>query len=413
MLVRLLKYVRGYVKIRVEGYSPERFLNLCNVHNILLWGVETKEQAYEMYLSVRDFKKLRPLVKKTGTKVSLQGKYGLPFFFHRFRKRKMFFGGMIFCVLLVYWLSLFVWNIHLEGNVTQTTAEILDYLKTIDVSHGTKKSEIVCETIEKKLRANYPNMLWVSAELRGTRMMIQIKENEDGDIISKIEEKNVAPVSIAAETDGVVQSIVSRQGTPLVKAGDTVSAGQILVEGWYAVKNDAGEIVRYEGVPADADIWLVKTEHYHDSFSTEYKQKWETGKKRHGITFRLFDKKWGFTPKLAHKHYTVLKKQYDIHVTENFYLPFSVEIRTYTEYQTKKRSFTKEQLAQLADRNFQKNYEIILQKGVQIIEKNVRIDTNGKLCSVDGTVRLLIPVRKKVAAVIPEPESKISQEGEN
>ena len=31
-------YLQGYVKIKVEGYSPERLLNLCNVHKILLWA---------------------------------------------------------------------------------------------------------------------------------------------------------------------------------------------------------------------------------------------------------------------------------------------------------------------------------------------------------------------------------------
>ena len=71
MLLRIFKYLKGYVKIKVEGYSPERFFNLCNVHKILLWGIEKKEVSYELFISVKDYKKLRPLVRKTGTKVIL------------------------------------------------------------------------------------------------------------------------------------------------------------------------------------------------------------------------------------------------------------------------------------------------------------------------------------------------------
>ena len=203
------------MKIRVEGYSPERFLNLCNVNKILLWGIETDGLSYEMYVSVSDYKRLRPFVKKTGTKIILLKKYGLPFFLHKFRKRKLFFGGMLFCAMLIYALSLFVWNIHFEGNATQSTEELLEFLETIGVGHGKLKSEIVCESIETKLRSEYPNMLWVSAELRGTRILVQIKENMDKDIVSKIEAKDTEPASIITETSGIVDSMIVRKGTPL------------------------------------------------------------------------------------------------------------------------------------------------------------------------------------------------------
>ena len=70
--------------------------------------------------------------------------------------------------------------------------------------------------------------------------------------------------SIVAEVSGTVESVVVRSGTPIVKEGDMVEAGQILVEGYYAIKNDAGEVVRYEGVAADADIQILVSEKYYD-----------------------------------------------------------------------------------------------------------------------------------------------------
>lgn len=401
------------MKIRVEGYSPERFLNLCNVNKILLWGIETDGTAYEMYVSVRDYKRLRPFVKKTGTKIILLKKYGLPFFLHKFRKRKLFFAGMFFCAAAVYMLSLFIWNIHIEGNATQSTEELLAFLETLGVEHGKRKSAIVCETIETKLRSEYPNILWVSAELKGTRILIQIRENTDKDIVSQIEEKNTEPLSILSETAGIVESIIVRKGTPLVKAGDEVAAGQTLVEGYYAVVNDAGEIVRYEGVSADADIFVLSVETYKDRFPSRYEKKIHTKRKRYGITLHIFDKAYDFTPKLPFAQYDTVKKQYEIHVTENFYLPFSAETRIYQEFQTQSAGYEKEKIRELAKERFIKNYEIILQKGVQIIEKDVKININGKFCNVSGTVKLLVPAVKKVPAQIPETEGNTSQEGEN
>ena len=332
MLVRIFKCLQGYVKIRVEGYSPERLLNLCNAHKILLWGVENQELIYEMYVSVKDYKRMRPLVKKTRTKIILLEKHGFPFFLHKFRKRKMFFAGILLCVTVIYVLSLFIWNIHFEGNVSQSNEELLQYLESIEVSHGTRKTEIICENIETKLRSQYPNMLWVSAEMRGTRIIIQIKENTDEDIISNIEVKNDEPVSIITEKAGVIESIIVRQGTPVVAEGDEVEAGQTLVEGYYPIKNDAAEIIRYEGVPADADIYLIAMDNYQDSFSVTYKEKIYTDKKRLGIKIILFDKIYEFSPKLPFKQYDKTEDIKEIHITENFYLPFSVELDWYLEY---------------------------------------------------------------------------------
>lgn len=38
MIENGMRYLRGYVKIQIQGYSPERFLNLCSYHHILIWG---------------------------------------------------------------------------------------------------------------------------------------------------------------------------------------------------------------------------------------------------------------------------------------------------------------------------------------------------------------------------------------
>ena len=413
MLIKLLKYLKGYVKIKVEGYSPERLLNLCNVHHILLWGVEYKEAAYELYMSIEDYKKMRPLVRKTQTKLTLLEKCGLPFFLHRFRKRKLFFGGMLFCAVSIYSLSLFVWNIHIEGNVTQQTEELLDYMETLGVSHGVLKSKIVCEEIETKLRSKYPNILWVSAELRGTRILVQIKENEDEDIVSSIEEKEESAVRIVSEHAGIVESMIVRSGTPLVQAGDEVSVGQTLVEGYYEIKNDGGEVIRYESVPADADIFLKTEENYTDDFSAEYEKKNYTERRRMTLEVQTEEKAYGISVKIPFEKYEKVSKTVELRITENFYLPFSVKQTWYLEYVTEPQKYSSEEIKELSEVRFYEKYENILQKGVQIIEKDVKINTNGKLCHVNGTVTLLIPVTKKVPVELPVIENDASLEGEN
>ena len=54
MLRYILNNLAGYLRIRVEGYSPERFLNLCCYHGIFLWNLRPAKGAYEMNIRVRE-----------------------------------------------------------------------------------------------------------------------------------------------------------------------------------------------------------------------------------------------------------------------------------------------------------------------------------------------------------------------
>ena len=104
------RYLQGYLKIKVWGYSPERFMNLCSNHHILLWDIARQEDYYTMYISLSGFYKLRPIVRKTGTRAAVLERYGLPFFIRKMRKRKIFALGLPCCLAFLIAMSQFVWR---------------------------------------------------------------------------------------------------------------------------------------------------------------------------------------------------------------------------------------------------------------------------------------------------------------
>lgn len=55
MLTSVLKFLKGYVVVHLSGYSPERFLNLCCHHKIVLWGLRSTGTEYEMCMSIAAF----------------------------------------------------------------------------------------------------------------------------------------------------------------------------------------------------------------------------------------------------------------------------------------------------------------------------------------------------------------------
>ncbi|MCR5754026.1 MAG: sporulation protein YqfD, partial [Acetatifactor sp.] len=62
-MIQLLKYLRGFLRIRVWGFSPERFLNLCSNKGILLWDIQRDEDVYYMSISVHNFFRLKEIAR--------------------------------------------------------------------------------------------------------------------------------------------------------------------------------------------------------------------------------------------------------------------------------------------------------------------------------------------------------------
>ena len=172
----------------------ERFINACNYRKIKIWDLSASDGSYEMNLWVKDFKKLRHISHKTSTKITIVKKYGLPFYLFDHRRRKLFFAGIFAATVLLLIMSGYIWDIEILGTHTQTEEVIRTFLKENHVNTGIRRGNIDCDRIVKDIRKGFDDIIWVSASIEGTRLIIQIKENEDAKIDNKTDNKNVCVV---------------------------------------------------------------------------------------------------------------------------------------------------------------------------------------------------------------------------
>lgn len=420
MIWSMIRYIKGYLLIRVEGYSPERFLNACSHRGIELWGLRSAGGAYEMYMTLKDFRKIKALSKKTGTKVRVRRRYGLPFFLHRYRRRKLFFAGAFLAVCLVYILTLFIWEIDIRGNLRRTDEALLSFLRSRDVYCGMTAGSVDCDQIADDLRGAYADLVWVSASVHGTRLVIQVKENEhlSAQIGGKAQETE--GTDLAATQDCTILSIVTRQGTPLVHEGDQVKKGDLLVNGRLDLKNDAGEVTGYRYCKAQADITGEYQISYEDTMEREFEirsYQYERNNlvRQEELFLRAGDRIFSFGRlKNNYQEYDYYVEESQLTVGENFSLPLFWGRRTAVPCSVRRENYTDSQLQQLLSRRFEKACQDIEKKGLEIIENDVKIYTEQNAACARGTLTVRGPVAGEVPTqILPEPQVKDQTERED
>ena len=401
MLISFFRYLKGYVRIRLQGYSPERFLNLCRAREIEIWDLKSCGLTYEMNLGLRDFRKLKPLRKKARAHVVILERHGLPFFLYRNRNRKMFPAGILLCAIFLYVMSLYIWNIHIEGNYSRTTDVILDYLESEQVVHGMRKSQVDCKEIQSMIRIEFPDIIWVSAEVKGTRLIIRVRENMDTEVQEDTGGQTEAS-DLTASRPGLITSVLVRSGKALVQPGDEVEEGAILVSGRIDILSDYGEVLGYQYTAADADVYARTEYEYYDEFLLSHEERHFTGKKRHGFYLILGNRRLAFEKKPGFAAYTTLSTEHPLKLTENFYLPVTLGTISYEEYETYMENYTTEEARLLAETDLNEFLENLIEKGVQIVENNVKIEVGNNTCRAAGTIAALEEIGTAVPTEILE-----------
>ncbi|MBQ7926391.1 MAG: sporulation protein YqfD, partial [Lachnospiraceae bacterium] len=91
----VLGYVKGTLRVKLTGTAPERFINLCSKNQIVLWDIVQVIDVFYLNISLEDFYQIKPLLRKTGTKVIILERSGLPFFVDKIKRRQAFLAGFI------------------------------------------------------------------------------------------------------------------------------------------------------------------------------------------------------------------------------------------------------------------------------------------------------------------------------
>ena len=369
-----IKRLQGYVKIRVWGFAPQRFINLCSNKGVLLWNIEKQDDIYTMCVSLKAFYQLRPIARKTKVRVVISERCGLPFLVPGMLKRKVFFAG--FFLTAAFWIlsSFFIWDIRVSGNLQVTEDVFLKFLEQEGVHTGMRKSNLDIGELEKQIRRNFPQVTWTSGRLDGVRLFIELKEND-----MPVPEETAADPNtgrdLVAQYDGVITEMIVRSGVPKVTTGSEVAKGDVLVEGRIPIYAEDGTVREYRPVVSDADIRMEHTGTFQAYLPADYTKKQYTGRETKYYFIRFGDREWRPKAEPGYLQYDSILDTCPVKVLEYLHVPCTLCRITYREYQKTEYSYTTQEAKTVLQKKILDFLESLDEKGVQIISKDVKIET--------------------------------------
>ncbi len=381
---KLRLWLTGYVKLYIFGSRTERFLSLLNNKNIPVWNVEPAKNGYTFLIKRTYIRELDALRKKTGSHIEVREKFGLPYILFRYRKRKLLVLGIILCMILVYTGSLFIWDINVDGTYYYTEDQIKSRIESQYVTLGQRKSNIDCNVLEEELRADFPEISWISCEIIGTQLNVVIKETLDG--TETISEEGT-PQDIVAVKDGVIVEMITRSGTPAVKQGMTVSKGDTLISGVVYIYDDYNEVLETDYVVADGDVIAETQYEFSDSFEMQYYEKQYTGRHQKDITIQIFQLSQDFhLPWKDFINYDEVGETHQLCFGHTYFLPVSITVNERREYEPVFCEYSEEEATEHMNQRLQSFLDDLNEKEVEIMENHVTIEMKDGVCTASGNV---------------------------
>lgn len=253
--IKAWNFLRGYVIIKVEGLTLERFLNLAAANDIYLWDIHRIGYTeLKMKVTIEGFRALKEIVNKVGCRVEIIEKRGLPFLLYRIRHRKTLGIGFILFFVVIIFLSSIIWDIDIEGNEKIKDEDIINLLEADNIKTGIIKYKIDKDYIEYLLLNKFEHFSFVSVEIKGTKLIIEVKESDlPPDLVDED-----TPSHIIANKKGVIEKVIARSGKAVVRKGDVVEKGDILISG--LVSDDYSD--KHLLVHADGEVWAITSYSY-------------------------------------------------------------------------------------------------------------------------------------------------------
>lgn len=224
----MLGWLLGRVRFRTEGGDAEKLLTACAGQGIPVSGVRATALGFTAWTPARCYHRLRPLARRSHTRVRLAKKQGLCFVLLRWRGRwGLVLGPLVLAAVLAFSGNV-VWAIRFDGLPAAQQIQLRSQLLQAGIWEGAWLRPDSLDAARQELLAQNEEYSWLTLNFYRGRLVVEASQLRPAPELPQ--GRSCDLVSVA---DGVVLEVNIQSGQPLCSPGQTVAKGQQLAAGRY------------------------------------------------------------------------------------------------------------------------------------------------------------------------------------
>ncbi len=228
------------VRIECEGGLPARFLNHASAAGIPLWDIRQCDTSLWCRTAACHYRALRPVARSAGTRMRVRNKYGPVFLLRRHGFRWSLAASLLLFFALLQLLSSRIWVVQVEGNAAVDAAAILRAVEPYGVGIGLSFSDVDIPALRLQVLRDLPDIGWITVNQSGSIATVHVRERTAED-----SPPSSTPSNIVASCDGVIVELHVTGGQAVVRVGDAVRRGDLLISG--VTDSTVGAILKRAG----------------------------------------------------------------------------------------------------------------------------------------------------------------------
>lgn len=236
--------------ITVEGLNIERFVRFAGEQGIRLNGLRRAgTRKITAQIAEDQLPALQEIVLRGGWKLTIGSRKGLGHAAEWLRERWLLVFAMLAGGAALLAASQVVWAVQIE-NGGAYEADIRTALNEMNMTAPMLRCRVDLGELRDALAWRYPRIAWFECGWRGTTLVVRPVEG----VLPRTDTETDGACDVVALRDGIVKTIVTKAGTPMVQEGDFVKTGDVLIKGEERTSEGAVKPVAARG-SITARVW--------------------------------------------------------------------------------------------------------------------------------------------------------------
>ncbi len=223
----LRNYILGTASYTVTGADPGSCVNRLTQQDIPIWDLQEADPlSYTFRSYQRQEERILALTERSYCQGSCSDRRGLKQDLFAILRRPMLVLSLVGAMILSFLMEGLIWGICIDVEDPLVAGQISHVLQDMGIAVWGSSRKIDTEEVRYALLNRIPTLSWVAVNPKGGRLTILAlcRDNSSG-------ESETTPCNLVACREGVITESIVLEGMPLVKRGESVRAGQILVSG--------------------------------------------------------------------------------------------------------------------------------------------------------------------------------------